>query len=179
MIEVKVCDKIYNIRSSWMDVTYKQYCEILLAQDLSWSKRLHIYTGIEEKILARMKLNGLTYLLDAVSFMDDPDTVNEFAFPYESDLKIGHETYGKLEQAKQALTNAAHPMLAAGEVVNIYTGEDIAEKKVTDVMGCIAFFLSALESSWTNTSGLLNTKPPLKKWRQALSDLKHLAHGQP
>jgi hypothetical protein len=174
MITIKLSGTPYELHSNWNDITYDKYCSIVSCEKEHWVKRLSVYTGIDDAMLNKLNLKSLVYITEIVSFMDSPEDVYAFAQPYESEINIGHESYGKLEEAKQAIKNQLHPIMGAAQVVKIYTAEEINQKSITEVMGCVAFFLTALESSWKNTSDLATMNPPQKSMKQVLTGLTHL-----
>lgn len=178
MIEIKLNGKPKELRSNWNDVTYDGYCAIVVCQGEPFTKRLSVYSGIDETILNKLTMKSVNAIAEIVEFMDSPDDVHAFALPYESEIDIGTETYGKLEASKTALRGKKHPLEGSAEMIKIYTDEDINDKPITQVIGKVSFFLLALEYSWSNSSGLLNMNPPMKNWKQVLKNLAHLAAGE-
>lgn len=178
MIEIKLNNTPYQLPASWNDVTYAKYCDIVTAQTESLSKRLSVYTGIDEATINQMKLKSLNMLADITEFLDSPDDVHDFAMPFESEINIAHESYGKLEQAKQAIQNKPHPIIGAAEVIKIYTGEDINEQPITKAISQVAFFLLSLQRSWKNTSDSETTNQPTMNLKQVLTGLASLAASE-
>lgn len=160
MTEIKLNDTAYQIRTSWNDVTFKDYCEIVKAKGKSFSETVAIFTGIPGITTMHLSLSQLSIICDLVSFMDDPDTVYAFAVSYTSDITIGEQPYWKVEKAKQLLKGNPNPITVAAEIVEMYTGDkdgeggiDIRNKPVTEVMGMAAFFLTYCQSFLSGSKG--------------------------
>lgn len=154
MIHVKLNDKQYSFPTSWKDITFQRYVQLVCCEEKLVWKRAAFMLGIDESLFNDMDVSQLIQLLSIIEFMDDTDFVYGIATPYVNEsFNIGHDTYGKLEQAKQALSKAGkHPIKAGAEIVNIYTGEDINAMPVIEVIAKCAFFLTALESSLSVTN---------------------------
>lgn len=160
MIEIKINEQTYQIRTNWNEVTFDQYCEIVKAKNIAFADRVSVYTGIPLDIVNQMSLMQLTAVADLVSFMESFDTVDAFALTYESDLTVSEQPYWKIEKVKQLLKGATNPILIGAEVVDIYTsdaegngGVKINDKPVTEVIGMCAFFLRLSQSSSSDTKG--------------------------
>lgn len=178
MIDIKISETVYPVPTSWNDVTFLKYCDIVKCHEEHFIKRLSVYSGIEIETLNKLTYQGILELAAAVQFMDTPDDIDGFAIGYESELNIGHESYEKLEASKQAIQkNPDLPLKAAIEVIKFYTEEDISNKPITQAIGQAVFFLMQLENSWTNSKGLMNTNPTPMNWRQVLRNLQLLAVG--
>lgn len=160
MIELKINDNPYPIRTNWNDVTFDQYCEIVKAKNISFADRVSVYSGIPLEIVNQMSLSQLSAVSDVVSFMESFETVDAFALAYESDLTVSEQPYWKIEKVKQLLKGTTNPILIGAELVDIYTsdadgngGVKINDKPVTEVIGMCAFFLRLSQSSLTDTKG--------------------------
>ena len=178
MIQTKIADTSYSIRSSWNDITFLGYCDIIMCHEEPIMNRLSVYTGIELDVLNKLTYSGIKQLMDYVEFMDSPDDVMGFAYAYESDINIGHEWYGKLENSKQSIAKSKIPLLGAVEVIKQYTDVDISNLPITKTIGQAVFFLTALLNSWKGSNDLPNMRQTVTNWKQVVSDLQCLAHGE-
>lgn len=166
MIEIKILETDYKVRTSWNEVTLKEYCEIVKAQSKDWIERLSIYSGIPLDIINKIKLKQLQILLDLVEFMDEPDIVQAFVIGYESEMKIGEQPYWKIEKCKQLLKDNPFPITVGAEIVELYTGdvdgnggEKISDKPVTEVIGMCAYYLDQIDKFFTRFKRLNDYKP--------------------
>lgn len=153
MIEIILEDKVKQIRTSWNDVTYSGYVEMLKNLDKSWMKRLSIYTGIGEDVLNKMTINQICLFIETVGFMESLETVDAFTIGYESDVQVSEMEYWKLEKAKQLLKES-NGYIVGAEIVDLYTsdkdgngGTNINDMPVTQAIGIVAFFLHNYQSS--------------------------------
>jgi len=160
MIEIKIGEVTYNIKTSWNEVKFCEYVELLKLKDKDFIEKMAVYTGIPKAILGGMKLGQFFVLMDLVAFMDEPDLINAFAIGYESKESVGEQPYWKVEKAKQLLTDNDIPLTAAAEIIKLYTGnedgeggEDINELPVIDAIGKAAFFLTSCKSSLSVSKG--------------------------
>jgi len=157
MIEITLEDKVHQIRTSWNDVTYSGYVEMLKNLDKTWMKRLSVYTGIDEDVLNKMTINQICLFIETVGFMESLETVDAFTIGYESDIQISELEYWKLEKAKQLL-QASNGYIVGAEIVDLYTsdkdgngGTNINDMPVTQAIGMVSFFLSNCKSSLTGS----------------------------
>jgi len=160
MIEITILEKVYNVRTSWNEVTLNDYCEIVKAQSKPIQERIVVYSGIPFDIVIGLSVKQLTMLGDLVEFMDTPETVQAFAISYESDFNIGEQPYWKIEKCKQLLKDNKYPVSVGAEIVELYTGdadgnngEKLGDKPVTEVIGKVAFFLPELKNSLSVSKG--------------------------
>lgn len=177
MIKTIISKTEYPIPSSWNDVTFLKYCDVVMAHELPFMNRLSVYTGIDLEVLNKLTFGGLQHLIETTAFMDSPDDIMAFAEGYESSINIGHETYGKMEASKQAIQKAKIPLLGAVETVKQYTKEDISELPITKTIGQAVFFLKRLESLWRNSADSTITNPTPMNWKQVQKNLQLLAVG--
>ena len=150
MIQIKINEIEYNLRSNWNEVTFNEYVEIVKVQGKTLIERLSVYTGITKEILDKFTLSQINTISPLVEFMDNPDLVMAFSDTYTSGLSVGEQPYWKVEKAKQLL-NTEVPMSVAAEIVELYTGNDdgenglkISDKPVTSVIGIAAFFCAII-----------------------------------
>jgi hypothetical protein len=145
MIELKINSKPYHIKTSFKEMTWGEFVAAISANNLL--DRVSILSGIEREIIDAMPLQRLSEIMGLVSYFDEVESVAIIADKYQSDLVIGHESYGKLEQAKQQLkANQSNPMKAGAAIVKIYTGQEIESKPLLQVYGMVSFFLSTSQS---------------------------------
>ena len=182
MIEIKILETGYNVRTSWNEVTLKDYCEIVKAQSKEWVERLSVYSGIPVDILHKVKLKQLQILLDLVEFMDEPDIVQAFGVGYESEIKIGEQPYWKIEKCKQLLKDNPFPITVGAEIVELYTGdadgnggEKISDKPVTEVIGMCVYFLSEIDKFFTRFKRLNDYKPTADEVEAGMENLNRLS----
>jgi len=150
MIELKLNDTNYQIKTRWEDVTWAQYCKLLTAKELN--TRLSITTGMDAEIINILPFETLSNLLSLSSFVDEHEQLPLLSKPYESQLNIGAETYGKLERAKLAIKKHENSIESGARIVELYTGEKISDKPVTEVFNIVSFFLSKYQTFLNATS---------------------------
>lgn len=153
MIKVKLNDVVYQLPTSWADITFEKYCTIVAAEDGNIIARLTAASGIPVELLDKLPLSSLTSLTEVLAYTDEPNAAYLFSKPYENkEFNIGKENYSKIEEAKILLSKAEKPILAAAGIVKIYTGEDINNQPVTECLSKAGFFLAACQHFLNATS---------------------------
>lgn len=154
LTEVTIFDKKYNIPTSWADVPYKKYIELMEVESLD--KQLQILTGITDEDLSRLSAGQKGGLLMLISFTSEAPDI----YTSKDYKEIGKDTYGKLESAKIALQKVDKPYKAILDILKIYTGEDMSEEPTSIVAPIGAFFLlnCLLSSSDTNVLMITNQR---------------------
>lgn len=146
MIKTTISKTEYNLPSSWNDVTFLKYCDVVMAQGEPFMNRLSVYAGIESDILNKLTFNGIAEIANIVSFMDSPDDVNSFQYLYDGAIQVGHETYGKMIISQQAIKKAKTPLFGAVVMVKQYTGEDISHEPITKCIGKALYFFKEVNT---------------------------------
>ena len=143
MIELLINGTSYKAASCWNDVTFAQYVRLSKAQSVA--ERVHVLTGIPIADVDKMNTKQFVNICALLTF-----AVPNEAFDYvvESDytVNVGHESYGKLEAAKQAIAAEAMPHLAGVKVMELYTGENISDAPVLEVMGKVINTIIAIDN---------------------------------
>jgi hypothetical protein len=146
MIKVKAAEKVYQVPTSWADITFEKYCQVVAHEDKGIIERLETISSIPAEVLNQLPFSSLTSLIDVVAFSDKPEAAYAFADVYENkDFSIGKESYDKVEEARMLLSKAEKPILAAAGIVKIYTGEDISQQPLTACLAKAGFFLAACQ----------------------------------
>lgn len=153
MIELLLNKKPIQIPSSWNDITYAKYCDIVKAGELSLIDRLKVYTGLQADVINKLTLETLSRLSEIVGFMDRPEDVAVLATPYKGKENIETAAYWKLEKAKLIIKERGNPLFAGVDVVKLYTGDDIADKPILSVYDQACFFLPNLKPLQTGSQG--------------------------
>lgn len=160
MIELKINETTYPLRTNWNEVTLKEYCEIVKAKDTPIANRLKVATGIPMETINALSFTQFVEISAFIGFMDVPETIEAFAQGYESEFKIGESEYWKIEKAKQLLGKVDNPLLVSAELVDLYTsdkdgkgGKDINNEPVTHCIGKALFFCAAFTNSLRGLNG--------------------------
>jgi hypothetical protein len=140
MIDFKINSTTYKIKTRWQEITWSQYCELVVADSIE--KKLEVCTGIPNELIKEIPFESLSMICSLIQFIDTHEELHLISKPYTAEISVAMESYGKLERSKLAINNAENPMQSGAKVVEIYTGEKINDKPVTEVFNMVTFFLS-------------------------------------
>ena len=146
-----------SVPDSWDEVSFKKYVDLVNYDKGTIESRISILLGISEDYINVLPSEDVLMIVPIIAFTFDTDELikcNVVPDQYK-DFYIGHESWKKLEEAKQAINalDGKDAVNAAAKIIKIYTDQDIEDKPVTEVLGLVNFFLS----SYINfTKDLLN-----------------------
>jgi len=130
---IRIDGKDYTVFTSWSDITYSHFCDIVKYSDAGIVERLNAYTRLPDDIINKLTVKQLEAVAGMVAWMDEYENCLLFVKGYEDDLSIGERTYGELETCKAYLKDK--PLLALGKLVEVYYGENIKDVLAIDAMG--------------------------------------------
>ena len=126
MITAEVNKVKYNIPTSWLDVSYKQWLNIQSEKDEITI--LSILTTIPKELLEQMTSGQLSKLLLAISFIQTQPTLGES----KTDIDMRKYTYGQKILLQQLIEkNKDNIMLIIGDVVSLYSTKKYNENYAT------------------------------------------------
>lgn len=134
-----------SVPESWNEVTFKQYVELVNYDKGTIESRIAILLGLSENEVNNLQSSDVFMIVPIISFtFDTKDIIECNVVPDEyKDYYIGHQSWKKLEEAKQAINalDGKDAVNAASKIIKIYTDQDIDDKPVTEVLGLVNFFL--------------------------------------
>ena len=136
MIKVRTPNKEYQVPTNFDELTWQQYVKLVKMQNDNVIQRLITATGITEDELLQMSITDLKKICELVEYTDVLFVAEAYG-GLEVELNIGAESYGKLEQARQAIIQAGNWVLAAQKVGLIYLQEDINDYQLPLAMAKI------------------------------------------
>jgi hypothetical protein len=103
MITFKISGTKYQIPTSWGDVTYAQYIQLLKTPN-NLIDYIHVFTGIDRDLLAKAELRGVEKMVTALSFLSvSPKLENSpsrMIGPYVMPRDVTLETLGQFEDLR-------------------------------------------------------------------------------
>lgn len=145
MTPIKIGGESYSIPTSWNDITYLKFCEIITFEQKEDNHILSIISGIPFTTIKNIDSESLILLENLLNFTKDLDTLNEFSF-VTIDVVVGKQSWEKLEMAKQAIAKKVNYMASAGDIIKIYCGRLIYDEPITKVWGDVQYILKELNS---------------------------------
>ena len=135
MIELKINEKPYSIKTEWSEFSLKEYAALFKVADKPLVEKISLYSGLPVAIVSQLSLEQLSFVLESISFIEQPENALIFAEAYSDELNIGKRTYKELEQSLIFIRNIGSPLAAIDKVVSVYYGEDISEQSLLKVLG--------------------------------------------
>ena len=171
MIEIKINDKLYSIKTEWKEFSFKEYCVIISASTLPILEKISTYTGLPLPTIEKLNLEQLSFICDAVGFMEQPDNALLFAEAFSDDLNIGRRTYKELEQSLIFLRKVENPLTAIDKVVKIYYDEDIADLPALKVLGKCTHVLNLISKFVAEFKRLNEYEPTIEELEAGVEEL--------
>lgn len=135
-----------NVPEEWKEVTFKKYVELINYDDGSFKRRIAIMLGLPYDEVDFISAENMLQIYPTISFVFSPDELLKYNYVSDEykDYYIGHQSWAKLEEAKKAIAmlDGKDSINAASSIVKTYTGIEIDDKPVTEVIGLANFFLS-------------------------------------
>lgn len=153
MVIVNIKGKPYKINTSWKDLTYKQFKEIVgFDKENDHDEFFSIASGLPYTTIKVLSQESYIAILNLITFVNDFEILEAYNIsPLDfKEFNIGSQSWHKLEKAKQAIQSHKVFICSIGQVINIYTGKDISDMKLTDVWGEINFFINQINSFFEN-----------------------------
>lgn len=136
MIKVRTLNNEYQVPTNFDELTWQQYVKLVKVQNDNVIQRLITATGITEDELLQMSITDFKKICELVEYTDVLFVAEAYG-GLEVELNIGAESFGKLEQARQAIIQAGNWVLAAQKVGLIYLQEDINDYQLPLAMAKI------------------------------------------
>lgn len=171
MIELKINDKPYSIKTEWSEFSFKEYALLFTGADKPLAESIALYSGLPIAIVNQLSLEQLSFVCDATAFAEQPDNALIFAQAYTDDLNIGRRTYKELEQSLIFIRNAGSPLAAIDKVVNVYYGEDISDQPLLKVLGKGVHVLNLISKFMLEFKRLNEYEPTLDELEAGVEDL--------
>lgn len=145
MIQLTVAGSSYSVPTSWRDITYKTYCDIIKFEG-SNNDFIALLSGIPSTTLQNVDEKSMLMLSELLIFTTDRSFLDRLNYIPENleQFSIAREEWNKLEKAKQEIQRHKHYICAAAGIIKIYFGKDITNEPIYKVWGQINFVLSEI-----------------------------------
>jgi hypothetical protein len=164
MIQIKYGEVTYDIPTNFDELTWKQFVSVLELIDKNVVRRVANVTAIPEKELSKLTVVDFSKLCEIVSFIDIPGVVQQYSLPHEHEINIGAESYGKLEDARQKITQSKNYLICGGEVWKIYFNEDISNDLIPLAITKINFLYSQINGFLERFKDLYEGEPEAEEY---------------
>lgn len=144
MIPITIGGESYIIPTSWRDITYKKFCEIIsLTKDDNYIQLIEVVSNIPCNTIEKLDEESLIILQKLLNFMQDFDTLNDFNIP-TIDINIGKESWEKLIRCQNAMQGNDNVVCVAGEMLKVYCGKVINDIPITECFGDINYIIKQI-----------------------------------
>lgn len=171
MIELKINDKPYSIKTEWSEFSFKEYAALFKIADKPLVEKISLYSGLPVAIVSQLSLEQLSFVCEAISFIEQPENALIFAEAYSDELNIGKRTYKELEQSLIFIRNIGSPLAAIDKVVNVYCGEDISDQPLLKVLGKGQHVLNLISKFMLEFKRLNEYEPTIEELEAGVEEL--------
>ena len=171
MIELKINDKPYSIKTEWSEFSFKEYAALFKIADKPLVEKISLYSGLPVAIVSQLSLEQLSFVCEAISFIEQPENALIFAEAYSDELNIGKRTYKELEQSLIFIRNIGSPLAAIDKVVNVYYGEDISDQPLLKVLGKGRHVLNLISKFMLEFKRLNEYEPTIEELEAGVEEL--------
>ena len=171
MIELKINDKPYSIKTEWSEFSFKEYAALFKVADKPLVEKISLYSGLPVAIVSQLSLEQLSFVCEAISFIEQPENALIFAEAYSDELNIGKRTYKELEQSLIFIRNIGSPLAAIDKVVNVYYGEDISDQPLLKVLGKGQHVLNLISKFMLEFKRLNEYEPTIEELEAGVEEL--------
>ena len=171
MIELKINDKPYSIKTEWSEFSFKEYAALFKIADKPLVEKISLYSGLPVAIVSQLSLDQLSFVCEAISFIEQPENALIFAEAYSDELNIGKRTYKELEQSLIFIRNIGSPLAAIDKVASVYYGEDISEQPLLKVLGKGQHVLNLISKFMLEFKRLNEYEPTIEELEAGVEDL--------
>ena len=171
MIELKINDKPYSIKTEWSEFSFKEYAALFKIADKPLVEKISLYSGLPVAIVSQLSLEQLSFVCEAISFIEQPENALIFAEAYSDELNIGKRTYKELEQSLIFIRNIGSPLAAIDKVVSVYYGEDISDQPLLKVLGKGQHVLNLISKFMLEFKRLNEYEPTIEELEAGVEDL--------
>ena len=144
MIQVESNKVIYNIPTNFDEISWSDFCKLIDLHDKKLMDRVSFITEIPVKELQKLDVTAFSQLCEYVSFIDVLGVAQQYKTKAELTINIGAETYGKLEKARQLITQSKNYLYCGGEVFKVYFSEDINDLMLPEAMTKVNFIYAEI-----------------------------------
>lgn len=134
----------YEFKTSFAELTVSDYIKAIQADGKPVVERVAVYTGIPLEVLNGLQVANFTRIADMVSYIEGEDILTALCEPYEG-KDVSLDTYGNFEHAK-SLMKGRGMLDAIAQVVEVYTGESIADKPLIEHWNKCMFYLKSISA---------------------------------
>ena len=171
MIELKINDKPYSIKTEWSEFSFKEYAALFKIADKPLVEKISLYSGLPVAIVSQLSLEQLSFVCEAISFIEQPENALIFAEAYSDELNIGKRTYKELEQSLIFIRNIGSPLAAIDKVVSVYYGEDISDQPLLKVLGKGQHVLNLISKFMLEFKRLNEYEPTIEELEAGVEEL--------
>ena len=168
---VRIEDKSYEFKTTFMEYTWSEFVPILKARSLPFVERLSVYTNIPIDVLNRLPIDYLGNLIEVVKFNEDEELLIALSEEYQSGQQIHFHSYGRYEQVRQ-IVKGKEVIDVIHEVVKVYNGMNISSMPLLKVFKVAMFYLSSLNEFNARYSRLSDHKYTDEELEAGVEDLE-------
>jgi hypothetical protein len=168
----------YNLRIDFDNLTFGEFLELrkLNNTENRTIGQLSILANMPIELVQKLNDFKIEQLKPFLEFLQDTETIK--CKPLSEDItniKIGNETWHKIEQVKMLLKDV-EPLDVADKIVSIYLPIDIKELLMTEALGIVNYFFTEIKEFFAKFVRLNDYKPDNDELMAGVKQLDYLGY---
>lgn len=176
MIKAEIKGKMYDVPTSWQDVSYNKAIKIIKMEDIEDIACELI--EIDKETFYSLQNQSVNTLYNCIGFIKDLSLMkNEEPEEKFKTFDYGSMTYGDTEKVRKIINNNPDKSFLelGAEIIKLLTNEDISERPFSEVIGNVGFFLK----QWIlSTSNIANSTKAVEMKNKLEQELKGLTNSE-
>ena len=168
----------YNLRIDFDNLTFGEFLELrkLNNTENRTIGQLSILANMPIELVQKLNEFKVEQLKPFLEFLQDTETIKCKPLSEEiTNIKIGNETWHKIEQVKMLLKDV-EPLDVADKIVSIYLSIDIKELLMPEALGIVNYFFTEIKEFFAKFVRLNDYKPDNDELMAGVKQLDYLGY---
>jgi hypothetical protein len=168
----------YNLRIDFDNLTFGEFLELrkLNNTENRTVAQLSILANMPIELAQKLNNYKIEQLKPFLEFLQDTETIKCKPLSEEiTNIKVGNETWHKIEQVKMILKDV-EPMDVADKIVSIYLPIDIKLMLMTEAIAIVNYFFTEIKEFFAKFVRLNDYKPDNDELQAGVRQLDYLGY---
>jgi hypothetical protein len=168
----------YNLRIDFDNLTFGEFLELrkLNNTENRTIGQLSILANMPVELAQKLNNHKIEQLKPFLEFLQDTETIKCKPLTEEiTNIKVGNETWHKIEQVKMLLKDV-EPMDVADKIVSIYLPIDIKLMLMPDAIAIVNYFFTEIKEFFAKFVRLNDYKPDNDELMAGVKQLDYLGY---
>jgi hypothetical protein len=168
----------YNLRIDYDNITFGEFLELRKLNKIAdrTNAQIAVLANMPLKKVNRLSPLAIEQVKPFLEFLEETETLKCKQLSEDiSSIKIGDETWHKLEQVRMLLKDV-EPLDVADKIVAIYVDIDLTNKLMPEAMGIINYFFCEIKEFFAKFVRLNDYKPTNDELMAGVKQLDYLGY---